>query len=360
MNFLNAKFILTGWFIIAATLKSHSCDTADTPWEFKTNRTIVRVLCLEDLERAKAVDASDDSFVSITDYIADISFQDMLKKQDETFQESKNINFVRSALNFGTLYYGVFLQGNNVLIGLYRIVILSLNNSLKTDAKFDKKYQGKGYGTEVKRSLFNHYQNLGLIPRHPEDKETTVFQGFVGLISLGNKASLKCAINSGYKIGRLFGDRVDIDYPFVMVSNVTVSDSDFLPLSDEKLHDLIKEPLEKYLSRNSSPDENKKAEETLRQISLKNLMSVRQDLFAMALESESGFIEMTMAKFPYVFKDFEDKLPAIDALISQQEMPCESDFLPHEREMYLAYIETTKQAKENIKQLILEMARDTK
>ena len=90
-------------------------------------------------------------------------------------------------------------------------------------------------------------------------------------------------------------------------------------------------------------------------------MSVRQDLFAMALESEEWFINMTMAQFPHLFNDFEDKLSAIDTLFSQQEAPpSENDILPDQQERYLASIVTIKQAKENIKQLILGTASDIK
>jgi hypothetical protein len=234
-------------------------------------RTVVKPLLLKNIERAKGVDASDDSFVNLTENDGGISFEDKIKIQEEMFKESANINSLRNNLKYGILYMGAFIKENEELIGLIKIAgfyqdfyneICYQKPTLGTHAKYHKNYQGLGYGTEVKKGLLGHYQKMKLIPHGLDDRESVPFQGFCGLVNLKNRSSLRYnIINCGYKVGRLFGDRVDIYYPYVSMSNG--SKGNFYPAENENLHDSIKDTLAQYLSRGGSSYE---AEEGLRRL----------------------------------------------------------------------------------------------
>jgi RimJ/RimL family protein N-acetyltransferase len=345
------------FFIVgmALSVDSHSMESSYIDiLTFETKRTLVKPLRLKHLEEAKSVDDSDASYVEIMADLDDVPIDQILQKQEATL-ENRDINYARSNLVHGILYCGVFLKEDNSLIGLVKIGgfyqdIPNEKHLLFSDIKYHKDHQGQGFATEVAKGLLQHYQTRKLIPCTTDDIKSSPFRGFHGLVHLTNKASLKCTLNSGYRLSRLFGDRVEFSYPFVLSS--PQPEGSFFPPNDEKLHDDIKETLGRYLSREGFLEETERAEEALRKASLQNLMSVNDFSLETALDSESSFVVVTLAKFPLLFKDFADKLPVVQDLLLKQELPPEMDIPDSHMEQYRNYTQNLEKAKENIGNLL--------
>ncbi|MCX7353023.1 MAG: GNAT family N-acetyltransferase [Proteobacteria bacterium] len=271
---------------------------------FQTAQMSVRPLVLSDYDAARAVDASDSSFVDIIK--ADT--RALLSTQKRILDGSTEINTLRQNQELSNIYYGAFLKDSDTLIGLIYIHRFHDNPQTKcylgTDGKYHKAHQGKGYASEVKKALLQHFQDLRIIPAAEGDD--TPFLGFKGLINLRNKASLKYnIINCGYKVGRLFGDRVEVYFPFVVerlpylkdvfitwideagVSSVRTEDSFN---SSELLHDSIADFLAQYLSRDAATSVI--GEKALRLESLRSLVTAGDD----ALREENVFVINTLSK----------------------------------------------------------------
>ncbi len=314
--FLNIAHFLR-LLVIASVFPAISYSSSPSLFDalsFETKRTHVRPLTLEYLEQAKEVDASDSSFVQIINE----EIEEKLTTQERILGNSATLlGNVWEELAEKTLYYGVFCNEKRKLLGVFEItsrfhsfVVTAIegglstdttkqNDILCTDAKYHKDYQGRGYGTEVKKSLFIYYQKLKLIPSSLEDSDVCAFQGFSGLVNLKNKPSLKYNIvNCGYKVGRFFGDRVEVYYPFVNTARY----SHFGLFEDLTLHECIAEYLFLYLSQSAAEESKLASEKALRAVSLANLMSVEQSLSSEALDSESGFIVSTLVQFPDLFE----------------------------------------------------------
>jgi RimJ/RimL family protein N-acetyltransferase len=271
---------------------------------FQTAQMSVRPLVLSDYDAARAVDASDSSFIDIIK--ADT--RALLSTQKRILDGSTEINTLRQNQELSNIYYGAFLKDSDTLIGLIYIHRFHDNPQTKcylgTDGKYHKAHQGKGYASEVKKALLQHFQDLRIIPAAEGDD--TLYLGFYGLIRLRNKASLKYnIINCGYKVGRLFGDRVEAYFPLVVeclpylkdvsitwideagVSSVRAEDSFN---SSALLHDSIADSLAQYLSRDAATSVI--GEKALRLESLRSLVTAGDD----ALREENVFLINTLGQ----------------------------------------------------------------
>jgi hypothetical protein len=154
-------------------------------------------------------------------------------------------------------------------------------------------------------------------------------------------------------VGRFFGDRVEIYYPFVS----TAKEPHFGLFEDLTLHDRIFENLRIYLSRGADEESKLISEKALRKISLENLMSVEQQLLSEALDSESIFVINTLAQFPGLFENLSaDQLNLINTILKNGNLgKISSEELPDEkRQMCIDYMSNLKQAKTNIVILLLK------
>ena len=278
---------------------------------FQTTQMSVRPLVLSDYDTARAVDASDSSFVKIIK--ADT--RALLSTQERILGSSTEISTLRQNQELSNIYYGAFLKDSDTLIGLIYINCFHNNPHTKcylsTDGKYHRAHQGKGYASEVKKALLQHFQDLRIIPTAESDD--TLYLGFEGLINLRNKASLKYnIINCGYKVGRLFGDRVEVYFPFIVERlpykeacfDTFTNDAGVLVTKIEDtfnpsalLHDRIADSLAQYLSR----DEATAAigEKALRLESLRNLVIAGDD----ALREENFFVIHTLRQCPEFLDD---------------------------------------------------------
>lgn len=131
---------------------------------FQTAQMSVRPLVLSDYDAARAVDASDSSFVDIIK--ADT--RALLSTQKRILDGSTEINTLRQNQELSNIYYGAFLKNSDTLVGLIDIHGFHDNPHskcyLRTDGKYHKAHQGKGYASEVKKALFQHFQTLKIIP----------------------------------------------------------------------------------------------------------------------------------------------------------------------------------------------------
>ncbi len=279
-------------------------QSLDLLLSFETERMFVRPLAPRDYEAAKAVDASDSSFVDIIKHNA----CDSLVTQERILVRSTEIRTLRKNQELSNIYYGAFLKGSDTLVGLIHIKFFHENPNTKcylgTDGKYHREHQGKGYASEVKKALLQRYQNLGIIPTI--EGENSLFLGFDGLISLRNKASLKYnIINCGYKVGRLFGDRVEVYFPFVVErlpykkgcsvtftndAGVFVTKTEDTFNSSVLLHDRIIGSLTQYLSRDEATSVI--GEKALRLESLRSLVTAGDD----ALREENVFVINTLGQ----------------------------------------------------------------
>lgn len=312
---------------------------------FKTARTRVQPLSFEHLEMMRELDNSDDSFVQI---IESDNIGDLLKTQ-KSILESTDKHVLRQNLNFMTMYYGIFDEStkNDNLFGVIKMNFCG-REYIGTDEKYHKIHQGKGYGTEVKKALFGHWQNLGLIPHVHADPDSALFLGFCGLIHMRNKSSLKYnIINCGYKMGRLFGDRVEVYYPYVIRSEYK---DHFLPPEDEMLHERIYGDLCDYLSKDS-PELARVGEEALRRMALKNIMTVKESALNEALNEESGFITITLSRFPHLFdSESFSRLTLFGDILDKALKELEEDYaaesIPNDRrEQYDNYVNDCTKAR---------------
>ena len=356
-------------FNFCSLLHSAEPATAFDVLSFETARTYVRPLNSENLVEARDLDTSDASFVQVINE----GIEAELATQERVLGSS-GIDFNRAweQLSGKTLYYGVFCKENRHLLGVFKInscshsfVVTTLdeglntattkqNDILHTNAKYHKDHQGCGYGTEVKKALLAYYQELKLIPSSLEDSDVCAFQGFFGLINLRNKPSLAYNImKCGYKVGRLFGDRVEVYYPFVNI----VEFSHFGLFEDLTLHERVAEDLMIYLSRDAVEESKLASEKVLRAVSLANLMSVEQSLLPIALDSESGFIVSTLGQFLDLFESLSaDQINLINTTfkkgdpgkVSLEEIPEE------QRQLYTDYLNNFKNAKRNMVILLLK------
>ena len=299
-----------GECVAAPSVRDHSdrkkravpADNLQSLLSFETSSTFARPLMPENLEAAKALDNSDESYVQVMDGVS----LESLRVQADFFTCTLGIGELRKKADLFEVYYGIFEKTEGSLIGVFKItrwntgsydgdknLFASSKNFLSTDVKFHKNHQGKGYATEFKQGLFEFYQKIGLIPNSKNDSETP-YMGFSGLIHLHNKPSLAYNVKKcGYKVGRLFGDRVEVYYPFV----VKTCDYGFLPPEDESLHDKIAKSLLDYLSRDNLSGANE-AEKFLRRTALENLLSCDEGNLKKALASEYIFLATTLDKFP--------------------------------------------------------------
>ncbi len=296
---------------------------------FQTTQMSVRPLFHSDYDAARAVDASDSSFVQIIKADTRAS----LLTQERILEGSTEISVLRQNEELSGIYYGAFLKNSDTLIGLIYINRFHGNPHTKcylcTNGKYHRAHQGKGYASEVKKALLQHFQDLRIIPTAESDD--TLYLGFEGLINLRNKASLKYnIINCGYKVGRLFEYRAEVYFPFV-VESITIpeiethaNDAGVLVTttwennstfdSSALLHDRIIGSLTRYFSR----DEVTAAigEKALRLESLRNLVEAGDD----ALREENGFVFDALAKFPELLDDdlLTGKLDLITELCIQR------------------------------------------
>lgn len=278
---------------------------------FQTAQMSVRPLVLSDYDAARAVDASDSSFVKIIK--ADT--RALLSTQKRILDGPTEINTLRQNQELSNIYYGAFLKDSETLIGLIDIHNFHDNHETKcylsTDEKYHRAHQGKGYASEVKKALLQHFQDLRIIPT--AEGENSLFLGFSGLINLKNKASLKYNImNCGYKVGRLFGDRVEVYFPFVVerlpyLNGVSITCIDYAGVSSVRtedsfnssalLHDRIFSSLTQYLARDAAMVAT--GEKPLRLESLRNLVTAGDD----ALREENVFVIYTLGRFPELLDD---------------------------------------------------------
>jgi hypothetical protein len=336
---------------------------------FETKQTSVRPLNSENLTEAREVDASDSSFVQVINE----EIEEKLTTQERILGNSAiRLGNAWEELAEKTLYCGVFCKEKRKLLGVFEIkscfhsfVVTTnegglstaankQNDILHTHAKYHKDYQGRGYGTEVKKSLFIHYQKLKLIPSSLEDNDVCAFQGFSGLIHLRNKPSLAYnIINCGYKVGRLLGDRVEVYYPFVN----TAKYSHFGLFADLTLHERIAEDLIQYLSRDTAEESKLASEKALRAVSLANLMSVEQSLLPTALDSESGFILSALGQFPDLLESLSvNQINLINTAFKKGDLGKVSlEEIPEkERQFCIDYINNFREAKRNMVILLLK------
>lgn len=267
---------------------------------FQTNQMSVRPLVLSDYDTARAVDASDSSFVDIIK--ADT--RALLSTQERILGSSTEISTLRQNQELSNIYYGAFLKDSDTLIGLIYINRFHDNPQTKcylgTHGKYHRDHQGKGYASEVKKALLQHFQDLRILPTAEGDD--ALYLGFEGLISLRNKASLKYnIINCGYKVGRLFGDRVEVYFPFVVeripyVGGYHYTTADGSKVTEDAfnssalLHVRIFSSLTQYLSRDAAIAVI--GEKALRLESLRSLVTAGDDV----LREENVFVINTLGQ----------------------------------------------------------------
>lgn len=308
----------------------------------------IRPLIPEEYEEAKALDQSDHSFLSLfsDDEISPLdegptadSDLDTLQKATTLLKEKTlaELATVRQRLPRGFLYFGVFARENSRLTGVIKFINFQpdwmngneiVKHLLGTDVKFHRNSQGKGYASEAYQTVFSHFTALKLIPESPQEAMNTPFLGVHALIHLTNKASLKClAFNSGAKIGRLFGDRVDVYYPGVPTIKQT---EDYMPLPDANLDKDTRLIFTDYLSKDVLKSEP--AEKELYAVSFQKFLDVTPSLREKALEDEFVFILRALAKLPHLFNlvDASLLLPfngmiteMEDSFPSRESIPCE-------------------------------------
>lgn len=298
-TFLVCSSIFLNLYASAAATADSAADNLQSLLGFETARTFAMPLMPENLGVAKEVDDSDESYVQVMDGASSES----LERQAKFLTSTSGIVELGKA-GLSEVHYGIFEKEKGLLVGVFKIWRVNTvcydsdknpyalpKSFLSTSTKFHKAHQGKGYATEFKKGLFKHYQAIGLIPDSKENSKTP-YMGFSGLIHLTNRASLKYNIaKCGYRVGRLFGDRVEVYYPFV----AKTGDYDFLPPEDENLHETIAKLLDGYL------EGDKASEKCLREIALKNLLGCGADNLEKALNSEDIFLAATLTEFPDMF-----------------------------------------------------------
>ena len=292
LNFLNLNAAVE-----LADAPSAAASPLISKLSFETERMSVRPLIPSDYKAAKAVDATDSSFVKIIR----IDTKASLLTQERILEGSTEISTLRHNEELSNIYYGAFLKNSDTLIGLIDIHNFHKNQETKcylgTEGKYHRDHQGQGYASEVKKALLQHFQDLRIIPAAEGDD--TLYLGFYGLINLNNKASLKYnIINCGYKVGRLFGDRVEAYFPFVVECLPYVTTTDGITYKGEEtfnssalLHDSIADFLAQYLSRDAATSVI--GEKALRLESLRSLVTAGDD----ALREENVFVINTLSKY---------------------------------------------------------------
>lgn len=285
---------------------SEAAENLSKQLSFSTERANFRPLTKNDFLKATELDASDESFVQVMDDVT----AETLETQENFFMNSFDLT---DLANQSKLYFAACQKESDKLLGV--IKICNFNGTfgyhyqyLCTDAKYHKDCQGNGYATEVKKALLEHFQKLHITPSTESDKQPSLYLGFQGLIYLRNKPSLKYNIlKSGYKIGRLFGDRVEIFYPFVRKCREKDP-------ADETLHDIVIDYFGDYLSKDPA-----KADPALREIckiSLNNLLTDGNSLQE-NLEGEDVFIASTLSDFPEHFDSLSsEQLKAITKCVN--------------------------------------------
>jgi hypothetical protein len=296
----------------------------------------IRPLMPEEYESAKTLDQSDHSFLELfyDDEDAPLDEENTANntlntlKKASTLLKAKTLSelsTVREEIPSGTLYFGVFTKATSNLAGVIKFKGFSSDwldgeettkHLLGTDVKFHKDTQGKGYASESYQTVFRHFTDLKLIPSSEQGHNDATFLGVHALIHLTNKASLKCLIlNSGAKIGRLIGDRVEVYYPTVPTLQ---KEEEYLPLLDASLDKGIRPLFTNYLSRNTLQSEP--AEKEIYEASFQKLLSVSPDNWEKALGDESGFLVRALAQFPHLFDSVPPPLlPTLNTLITQME-----------------------------------------
>lgn len=317
------------------TKSSHPCLM--DALSFKTKNLSVRPLTAEDYDSAKAVDQSDASFVNMITEEPDAldNSLNLITQASQLLQKTEvsDLNPFRTTTPLGILYFGAFLEKELVgvlkIIGFYPPQEDMRTHYLGTDVKFHKTAQGKGYASEVYQALFHHFSALKLIPTREEDKDATAFLGVHGLIHLTNKGSLNCLIlKCGAKIGRLYGDRVDVYCPLVLQEQTP---EEFLPSPDPQLDTTLRPLFKRYLSRETVDAQS--AEEEIYTLSFKSLMdSKKEEHFKENIISESGFLVRALARFPTLFSlipqaylqdvnacvtEMEESLPLLETVPSE-------------------------------------------
>jgi RimJ/RimL family protein N-acetyltransferase len=293
------------------TIKASREETLDEYFTFHSPRTDVRPLKSEDIPAAVKIEDEDTGTAFIADLI-DKKRNSKDKKNiklQETLLGGSSLDDFRKSAAAGLLYYGIFDKVEGTLIGLIVLEGFSpdqigsdrtpVKNSLSTFTKFHKTVQGKGFGTEVKKALIEHFIQKKLIPPLEGDIENPVFKGFAATINFRNKASLKYNIvNCGHKVVSLRGREVRVEYP----------------ARDVTLHNQVYDYFVQYLTEpdkgkgksKSKKKQNSKAtkaqqtaEKTLREISFRNVFAIEDTTsFTQTLEEEKRFIVDCLALYP--------------------------------------------------------------
>lgn len=266
---------------------------------FETARAHVRPLMVENLVDARRLDSSDASFVQI--------ISDDFKGHNPEEFSSADIGILKERQN---IYYGAFDKDAHALIGLIKVTGFS-EDFLRKDTKCHKSCQGKGLMTEFITALYAHYKAKGLIPTTRGDD--TLYKGFHCLVHITNKPSLNYNFKCGGKVGLLFGDRVEIYYPFVSEG---VRGEVYYPVAGEALHDCVAKSFSQYLSKDAA--ESAAGEEILRRESLGILMAVEVDSLIKALREESAFFSHTLVRYPrWVDSIAREKLPIVARFLQE-------------------------------------------
>ncbi len=268
---------------------SAAADNLQSLLSFETARTFARLLMPENLDTAKGVDDSDESYVQVMEGASLESITRQAKFLAETSE-------VRQLGSISDLYYGIFEKGSSSIVGIFRVWNLETKGFLLTSIKFHRNQQGKGYATEFKKELFKRYQSIGLIPTFKDDLSVP-YRGFWGAIQITNKSSLAYNVKCGCRIGSICGNTVNVYYPFVIKGSCGG-----IPELDESSHSSVVEQLVSYRSG------SKEAERSLRSIALQNLLSYGKGELGKVLAGDSLFLAQTLTEFP----DMWDLIPAIN------------------------------------------------
>ncbi|MBP9828999.1 MAG: GNAT family N-acetyltransferase [Proteobacteria bacterium] len=295
-------FLLIIFFSVLNASTPHSNDSVFDLLSFSTERTNVRPLVPENLAAAQILNASDANFVNILNdefYEGKPSFEVELQNQQHALLQVPKLEDLKHSILTSTLYYGVFKNEDSCLIGIIKIsglISSDCNVFLSTSSKYHKSYQGQGYGTEVKKSLLDYFEQLRLIPTKGADPYAFPFLGFKGLVVFANKASLNYNLKCGYRVGIFSGDDCAVYYPMVLgeeiIDGITFK-------ADDTLHDRIAPSFEMYLKKD--PEQALLGEKLLRQEAIVSIMLLEESNLAEMLNIYGDFIAESVGRFPDLF-----------------------------------------------------------
>lgn len=267
-------FILNFYFLF--TLCAACEKTVAEQLSFQTTRTVVRPLQSAEIEKIKDCSAVEifESEENLTNY------RKIFERTDiDILKEFECI-----------IYYGIFLPDTITSIGTIKMQLVRIQREeyffVYDLAHYNEDYRNKGYGTEVKSGLFDHYKHLHLIPSDP--RELAWSMGFYGSVAIINKGSLKYNQKSGCKFSLELGS-IGCYYPY------------FFQLDDDKAspneHEQITVLLTNFLS--ADQEISKKGEKALRKAMLDKIMKLDEDKFQEVLAFHGvSFFESTLNTFP--------------------------------------------------------------